>query len=324
MIEAIDNFKPLKRSNAYWLRDVYNNIARFRGRNGVSVVHASEGIRVVGESTDAGQGTPQSLVDFWNRGGLLSTRQLNQLISIYNSAAGMFGRGLGVSKSESQFFFTDNETGGGNFNWPRLSQVRAGIASETIFNRRIRGPLVALANAWIAANAADSFVLTKSELLYILEDGFAGFFEDFDDELGTGAASTLLNWNVIQHNVDVLGPGYFDLVPGNGFYLDMAGTAMPVGAGAIIRTKEKITARGNLVFSYKIAGDLRNNGNSVLEFRFGDITQQHTLPQNQNPTTYTHHIANGVDDFIEIEQISIAGLDKSAGSLLLEVTVARP
>lgn len=323
MLAKIDNFKPLKRSHAYWLRDVYNNISRFRGRNGISVVHASEGIRVVNEGTASGHGMPRATAEFRHKGGLLSTTELNRIIDIYNSAAGMFGNGVKVAKSEREFFFADENSNAGNFVWPRLPRLSRMHPEQTIFNPRIAGPLVALANAWVSANATDSMRLIKSDLLYLLEDEFAGFFEDFDDETGTGVTTTLQNWNVTQHDVDVLGPGYFDVVPGNGFYLDMAGNIMAPGVGAIIKTKNKITARGNLSFSYKIAGDSRNNGDSVLEVRFGAITQQYTLPHNQPPTVYAHSITGGVDAFIEFEQISIAGLNKSSGSLLLEVTVSR-
>lgn len=39
--------------------------------------------------------------------------------------------------------------------------------------------------------------------------------------------SGFINWNVTGGNVDLIGPGLFDLLPGNGLYVDLAGSTAP-------------------------------------------------------------------------------------------------
>jgi hypothetical protein len=50
------------------------------------------------------------------------------------------------------------------------------------------------------------------------------FSDNFNANATGLGISSLVNWNVTRDTVDVLGPGLFDLYPGNGNYLDMAGS----------------------------------------------------------------------------------------------------
>ena len=295
MFAPITKFKPLKREHSLWMRDVFNNISRFRGRDGVAVVHAADGIKVISTSEESGHGAPAALANFTHAAGLLSRTQLNRIISIYNSAAAMYGVDLDVVASASNFVFADEGADGGNFRFPVLRSIPYGIAG--ILNRRRRAALVALANAWIAARATDTFTLTKSDWNYILEGGGAPgsfsdcFLEDWETQLVTGLGFlNLHNWTILQNNVDVLGPAGFDPVPGNGTYIDLSGTlSLGAFAGAILRSKERFKfPAGEFEFRYVAAGDNRGNGDSTMAVRFHSVNASHTLTTAQGATTWTH------------------------------------
>jgi len=169
MIALESHFNPVNRSHAHWLRDVYGNIARFIGRAGVSVVYAEEGIRVFTADEENGGGGAAAIPDFHHRGGLISSTQLNRIITIYNAARRMFGEGVAVIKSRAHFVFSeeDAERGGGH-EFPLLEPVETGEPAQTIFNRNIRKPLVELANAWARSIARWPVELIKSTYQYII------------------------------------------------------------------------------------------------------------------------------------------------------------
>lgn len=329
MLSKVDNFKPFKREHAFWLRDVYNNISRFRGRSGVSVVHGSEGIRVVETAEESGGGAPPKVADFTNAGGLLSRTQLNRIISIYNSAAAMYGVDLSVVISEAAFLFADESADRGNFRFPRLSSIPYGQAG--ILNRARRAALHALANAWVGARATDDLKLAKADWNYVIAAAEAAgdfsecFLEDWETQTIPGLGFlTLNNWLILQNNVDVLGPAGFDPLPGNGSYIDMSGTTAIIGqfAGAIIRSKEQFTFdSGTYTFRYVLAGDNRSNGDSTIAVRFHTVNTTHTLTTAQGATTFSHSLSGPITDYIEFEQTAVSLPDQSKGTLLLEVEI---
>lgn len=328
MLAPISKLKPFKRSHALWVRDVFNNIARFRGRAGVSVVHAAEGIKVAETTQAGGQGSPAALATFSHALGLLSRTQLNRIIAIYNSAAGMYGVDLAVVASESRFMFADEGADRGNFRFPRLKSIPYGVAG--ILNPTRRAAIVALANAWIAATATTAFTLTKSDWNYVLSGGgitgsFSDcFLEDWETQLFPGLGFlNLHNWTIRQNNIDVLSPAGFDPLPGNGTYIDLSGTLqVSEFAGAIIRTKEKFNfGAGNYTFRYVLAGDNRSNGDSTVAVTFHTVNTTHTLTTAQGATTFSHSLTGPINDWITFEQTAVALPDQSKGSLLLEVEI---
>lgn len=80
-----------------------------------------------------------------------------------------------------------------------------------------------------------------------------------DEFLGTGALNYAAwnNWDVASGNVDLIGNGFFDLVPGNGLYPDLVGSSAPFQGH--LRSKMEFTfAAGNdYRLSYKLAGNQR-------------------------------------------------------------------
>jgi hypothetical protein len=90
------------------------------------------------------------------------------------------------------------------------------------------------------------------------------FFDDFDSYTGAIPWSGGGNWTVSDGSVDMIGAGTsWDLLPGNGLYLDMDGTAAPPDAGKITSISLAL-APGNYVLSFDIAGNQRNGANDAV------------------------------------------------------------
>jgi len=327
-------FNPISRAHAYWLRDVYANIARFIGRDGVSVIWSTEGIKVEATEAESGGGGPAFLPNFMHRGGLLSTTQLNRIIEIYNAARAMIGRGLAVIKSADAFKFTNEsaERGGGQV-FPFVPKLQPRDPRQTIFNRSVRGPLVMLANAWARAIATEPIELVKSHDRYVISGEFFNdpeclFVEDWEDEPTEGLAiSTLQNWDVLLNNIDVLGPGGFDPVPGNGKYIDLSGTLLQgQWAPARIRTKNDITLRSGrqYILKYTLAGDNRGGaGTQDVNVQFHTVNATHTLASTDGATTWEQLIVGPHTGKITIENTATTNADGSLGPVSIYVSVCR-
>ncbi len=116
------------------------------------------------------------------------------------------------------------------------------------------------------------------------------FSDNFDDE--TPALSTTPGgWTTHDGNVDLIGRDspihdFYDVLPGNGVYVDMVGTDGNSGLGAI-RTNQTFTFDPGVTYnlSYSLAGSQRgqyenNRPNSievVIYGTYGFILAQHTL-----------------------------------------------
>lgn len=66
--------------------------------------------------------------------------------------------------------------------------------------------------------------------------------------------SSFLNWQVIEGQVNLVGPGLLDLIPGNGLYVDLAS-----GSKALMRSTDSfaLEAGRNYRISFKLAGNQR-------------------------------------------------------------------
>jgi hypothetical protein len=89
------------------------------------------------------------------------------------------------------------------------------------------------------------------------------FFENFNSEHG---GTGLLNysgfgqWSVTKGSVDLIGNGFWDLLPGHGLYLDMDGTTN--AAGGISSVLLYLPA-GDFDLTYALAGSQRGVGGNV-------------------------------------------------------------
>lgn len=94
------------------------------------------------------------------------------------------------------------------------------------------------------------------------------FHDDFDSyALGLSRTSFGGVWSTGDTNVDVIGPGLWDLIPGNGAYIDMGGSGgNPVGH---LTTGTQFQA-GTYCLRVWVAGNHRNNDADTLEIQFGN------------------------------------------------------
>lgn len=69
--------------------------------------------------------------------------------------------------------------------------------------------------------------------------------------------NSFINWDVIGGNVDLIGPGLFDFLPGNGLYVDLAGSTAPAYGLMKSKTTFALTAGTTYQLSAKLAGNQR-------------------------------------------------------------------
>jgi hypothetical protein len=88
------------------------------------------------------------------------------------------------------------------------------------------------------------------------------FFDDFDSYTGAIPWPGEGNWSVSDGSVDMIGSGTsWDLLPGNGKYVDMDGSTGDAGKITSISIG---LAAGNYVLSFDIAGNQRNGADDAV------------------------------------------------------------
>ncbi|MCC7374754.1 MAG: hypothetical protein IT581_08860 [Verrucomicrobiales bacterium] len=71
------------------------------------------------------------------------------------------------------------------------------------------------------------------------------------------AQAGFINWEVLNGSVDLAGPGWWDLQPGNGLYVDLDGTTSDAGM-LLSRTEFLFEAGRQYQLQFELAGNLRN------------------------------------------------------------------
>ena len=140
------------------------------------------------------------------------------------------------------------------------------------------------------------------------------FSDNFDTET-VGLNSTPSQWTVTNGTVDTIGSGFFDLLPGNGNYIDLDGSTSD--AGNMTSIALTLSPGVNYTLLFDLAGSQRGDSNTVragLDFNadsffdvFFDITLPSTAPFAQFSLPFTvasltsnSHIVfdhSGGDDF---------------------------
>ena len=117
------------------------------------------------------------------------------------------------------------------------------------------------------------------------------FQDNFDSEsLGTKTnANGLTNWTVTDGSIDVIGPGFFDFLPGNGRYLDLDGTTR--NAGKITSKTAFSFHPGDVItLEFDLSGNRRGGNDSVTVSLGSLFNQTFTLASSDPFTTYTQTI----------------------------------
>ena len=91
------------------------------------------------------------------------------------------------------------------------------------------------------------------------------FQDNFNLEPGGTSFTSITNWNATAGNFDVIGDGFFDIYPGNGKYIDMAGST-----NATIETSTSILLNpGTHQLTFNLGTNLADNSRGHQDLAFG-------------------------------------------------------
>lgn len=139
--------------------------------------------------------------------------------------------------------------------------------------------------------------------------------DDFNSEALGANHTSFTNWIVTAGSVDILGPGLFDPLPGNGNYVDLAGTT---NQGGTLASKQ-VFAPGTYDLSFRGAGSQQGDTNFVT-ISLGDATTSGFVPSSLPFTLFSYHFTTHVAGRLIF---SNAGND-NFGALLDDVTLSGP
>lgn len=147
------------------------------------------------------------------------------------------------------------------------------------------------------------------------------FSDNFNGENGGNGSlnfASFTNWNVLGGGtVDLIGvTGGFDLLPGNGLYVDLDGSTGKIGA----LTTKATFGPNTYTLSFSLGGSQRQNGNNAVDVMFGStLLQSITLPDSAGFSTFTiNFTATSADTLAFIGQ----GPSDNQGLLLDNVVLA--
>lgn len=109
----------------------------------------------------------------------------------------------------------------------------------------------------------------------------ASISDDFNTENGgvpTLAYAGFANFNVTSGDVDLIGNGLYDFLPGNGLYVDLNGYT----AGTLV--SKTVFGPGTYNLSFSLAGTHRGP-DGIVDLSFGSLTTVLDLPSAQGFTT---------------------------------------
>lgn len=111
------------------------------------------------------------------------------------------------------------------------------------------------------------------------------FSDDFDtDTLGLNAIAFNGGWSVSGGTVDIIGaPGPFDLLPGNGHYIDLDGST---GKAGIFANYLDVSNGVTYTLSFDLAGNQRGAGTDTVVVNFGSGSQTFTRAATDGFQTY--------------------------------------
>ncbi len=139
-----------------------------------------------------------------------------------------------------------------------------------------------------------TFLLCATLLMLAATSGRADLIDNFNSEnggVGELNYNSFANFTVANSNiggtVDLIGnPGFFDLYPGNGLYVDLDGSGNGVPG---LLTSKQTFAPGTYTLSFDLAGSARGVDDNV-NVNFGPFSQNYFLPSNQGYTLFTQTV----------------------------------
>jgi PEP-CTERM motif len=160
---------------------------------------------------------------------------------------------------------------------------------------------------WIAATT-----LTPAVAATIFED-------NFDTEtLGLNYAG-FANWDVTDGTVDLIGAGFFDLIPGNGRYVDLDGSTSNAGV-LTTKTSFLFEAGQTYVLTFDLAGNQRGGANDLVTVVLGSFVNEVFDLASAVPFTTVNRVFTPGADTTAALSFSNAGGD-NVGALLDRVRI---
>lgn len=108
-------------------------------------------------------------------------------------------------------------------------------------------------------------------------------FSDNFDANAVALNAVPSGWTVTSGTVDIIGTGFFDLVPGNGIYIDLDGSTSDAG---VLSRSLSLTGGTAYTATFVLAGSRRGDSNTVAA-SFGSSASSIVLASADGPTTYT-------------------------------------
>lgn len=141
-----------------------------------------------------------------------------------------------------------------------------------------------------ACSAAAMLVAGQAGAAVLLSD-------NFDSETRSLNYTGFANWNVTSGSVDLIGPGLFDLYPGNGNYVDLAGST---NFGGTLTSKQSFSIAPGESFglSFKLGGSARGTSNMVDVALAGITLATLTLQSNDPLSLRTYNLTNNTNSLM--------------------------
>ena len=100
----------------------------------------------------------------------------------------------------------------------------------------------------------------------------AVFTENFDSysPLTTNWPAGVNGWTVTDGTVDLIGPYFYDFIPGNGNYIDLDGST---GSTGLLKNLVGLTGGIQYALTFSLAGNQRGYADSFVNVHIGDVDQ---------------------------------------------------
>jgi hypothetical protein len=143
------------------------------------------------------------------------------------------------------------------------------------------------------------------------------FSDNFDaNALGLNAVPS--GWSVASGTVDIVGTGFFDLVPGNGFYIDLDGST---GDAGVLSRSFTLTGGQAYTANFTLAGSRRGDSN-VVNVAFGSASSALTFASAAGPSSFSLSFTPASNGAFSLSFSNLGG--DNLGALLFDVSVSTP
>jgi Protein of unknown function (DUF642)/PEP-CTERM motif len=109
-------------------------------------------------------------------------------------------------------------------------------------------------------------------------------FADNFDANSPGLNANPKGWTLNAGTVDIIGTNFIDLLPSNGFYIDLDGST---GQAGTISQSLLLTGGVLHTLSFELAGNQRDTNRDLVTVHFGDIRGMYSLSQSAGFTSYS-------------------------------------